>query len=117
MLVHLNLAQQVISEGLRYMCLSHTSRYCTESYKIPDSDFTIPKGMKVIIPTVSIFQSIKSEINSSGLEYDSLILQNGLHFDPDYWTNPETFDPERFSTENKSKLVTGAFQPFGFGPK
>jgi len=85
--------EQVISEGLRYMCLSHTSRYCTESYKIPDSDFTIPKGMKVIIPT------------------------NGLHFDPDYWTNPETFDPERFSTENKSKLVTGAFQPFGFGPK
>ena len=43
---------QVISEGLRYMVLPNTSRYCTEAYNIPDSNFTIPKGMKVLIPTV-----------------------------------------------------------------
>ena len=43
---------QVLSEGLRYMVLPNTSRYCTRTYKIPDSDFTIPKGMKVLIPTV-----------------------------------------------------------------
>ena len=42
----------MISEGLRYMVLPNTARYCTETYKIPDSDFTVPKGMKVIIPTV-----------------------------------------------------------------
>merc|ERR1712181_194667 len=74
--------EQVISEGLRYMVLPNTARYCTETYKIPDSDFTVPKGMKVIIPT-------------AGLE----------------------FDPERFSVEKKSSIVTGAYQPFGFGPK
>ena len=45
---------QVISEGLRYMVLPNTSRYCTKAYKIPDSDFTIPKGMKVMIPTVRL---------------------------------------------------------------
>ena len=45
---------QVISEGLRYMVLPNTSRFCTEAYKIPDSEFTIPKGMKIIIPTVSL---------------------------------------------------------------
>ena len=44
---------QVISEGLRCMSLPSTSRFCTETYKIPDSDFTVPKGMKVIIPSVS----------------------------------------------------------------
>jgi len=83
----------VLSEGLRYMVLPNTSRYCTRTYKIPDSDFTIPKGMKVLIPT------------------------SGLHFDPEYWSHPEEFDPDRFSVENKSNIVTGAFQPFGFGPK
>jgi len=85
--------EQVLSEGLRYMVLPNTSRYCTRTYKIPDSDFTIPKGMKVLIPT------------------------SGLHFDPEYWSDPEEFDPDRFSVENKSNIVTGAFQPFGFGPK
>ena len=50
---------QVISEGLRYMVLPNTSRYCTKAYKIPDSDFTIPKGMKVMIPTVRlVFSSV-----------------------------------------------------------
>merc|ERR1719507_428710 len=85
--------EQVISEGLRYMAIPNTARYCTRTYKIPDSDFTIQKGMKVLIPI------------------------SGLHFDPEYWPNPEEFDPDRFSVENKSNIVTGAFQPFGFGPK
>ena len=43
---------QVISEGLRYMAIPNTARYCTRTYKIPDSDFTIQKGMKVLIPIV-----------------------------------------------------------------
>ena len=52
---------QVISEGLRYMVLPNTSRFCTKAYKIPDSDFTIPKGMKVMIPTVrSVFVTLSS---------------------------------------------------------
>ena len=49
-----DLQSQVISEGLRFICLPNTSRYCTQAFKIPDSDFIIPKGIKVIIPSVSL---------------------------------------------------------------
>jgi len=84
---------QVINEGMRLMPFPFTKRICTKAYKIPGSDFTIPKDMFVLIPTV------------------------GLHHDPQYWPDPDTFDPDRFSPENKSNLHPGAFQPFGYGPR
>jgi len=84
---------QVINEGMRLSSFPFTMRQCTKEYTIPNSEFTIPKGMKVIIPIA------------------------GLHHDPEYWPNPETFDPDRFSPENKSSLQTGSFQPFGNGPR
>ena len=36
---------------------------------------------------------------------------------PDYWTNPEAFDPLRFMPENKDSIVAGSFVPFVIGPR
>jgi len=41
----------------------------------------------------------------------------GVHHSPQYWENPETFDPERF-TKSREKLHTPfAHLPFGAGPR
>lgn len=37
--------------------------------------------------------------------------------DPKYFENPEKFDPERFSDENKDKIQPCTFFPFGVGPR
>jgi len=85
---------QVISETLRkYPTLPLLHRRCTRDFKFPDSDVVIEKGTKVVIPTFA------------------------LHHDPKYYPSPETFDPERFSPENKRNIPDYAFLPFGEGPR
>lgn len=40
-----------------------------------------------------------------------------IHRDPNYFPNPERFDPERFSEENKHNIKPFSYMPFGSGPK
>lgn len=41
----------------------------------------------------------------------------GMHHDPKYFPDPERFDPERFSDENKHNIVPCSYTPFGIGPR
>lgn len=40
-----------------------------------------------------------------------------LHRHPDFWDEPETFNPERFSPENIKKQNKYSYIPFGAGPR
>ncbi|KAG5876878.1 hypothetical protein JTB14_007454 [Gonioctena quinquepunctata] len=89
----------VISETLRkYPVMSATDRICTKRYVIQPVDPTekplvIEKGSLLWIPIYS------------------------LHNDPKKFENPDHFDPERFSDENKDKIDPYAYIPFGAGPR
>lgn len=41
----------------------------------------------------------------------------GLHMDPEYFPNPREFNPERFSEENRDRIVPGTYLPFGNGQR
>ncbi|KAJ8929028.1 hypothetical protein NQ314_018339, partial [Rhamnusium bicolor] len=85
---------RVIYETLRkYPPLQVLFRRCNKDYNVPDTNVTIKKGTSVIVPIL------------------------GIHYDPEYYPNPEKFDPERFTEENKAKRPHFSWLPFGEGPR
>lgn len=68
-------------------------RTSTQPYNIPNTDLKIPKGTFVFIPV------------------------HALHHDPDYYPDPDRFDPERFNAENRASRHPFVYLPFGEGPR
>lgn len=68
-------------------------RQCTKYYIVPGTNIRISKGTDVGIPTFA------------------------LHTDPDFYPNPDTFDPERFNEKNKKARTPFTWLPFGEGPR
>ncbi|GBN26623.1 Cytochrome P450 3A11 [Araneus ventricosus] len=83
------------SEGSVRMHFDHlheimfTNRYALEDVQY--EDIHIPKGTLIQAPVYL------------------------MHHDPDFWSEPEIFDPERFSTKPNSEGIT--YLPFGVGPR
>lgn len=42
---------------------------------------------------------------------------HAIHMDEKYFPEPEKFDPERFSDDNKHDIKPGTYLPFGIGPR
>ncbi|XP_060537016.1 probable cytochrome P450 6a20 [Cylas formicarius] len=86
--------EKVVQETLRkYPPVSTLPRLCSKTYKVPETDVVIDEGTMVQIPIL------------------------GIHMDPDYYPEPEVFNPERFNNENKAKRPKFTWMPFGEGPR
>ncbi|KAH7984143.1 hypothetical protein HPB52_017409 [Rhipicephalus sanguineus] len=71
-------------------------------------------------------RSFVSRRAESDYEFNGMKIPRGLsimaavtyiHHDPELWSEPETFDPERFNPDNKPYIHPISFQPFGKGPR
>ncbi|KAK0183124.1 hypothetical protein PV327_001194 [Microctonus hyperodae] len=86
--------EAIITETLRkYPPAPITSRRCEYPYKIPGTEIILPVGMRVVIPIY------------------------GIHHDPEYYPEPEKFNPDRFIDENIKTRYSYTFLPFGEGPR
>ncbi|KAG8184089.1 hypothetical protein JTE90_025397 [Oedothorax gibbosus] len=84
----------VISETLRINPpATRLDRKASADYKLGDTGIVIPKGTLVTIPVYAIQR------------------------DPKYFPDPEKFDPDRFSPEQRAKRDPYTFMPFGAGPR
>ncbi|GJQ83415.1 Cyp6a9 [Trypoxylus dichotomus] len=93
-LIEMKYMGQVIDETLRlYPSVPLVQRVCTKDYKIHNSNGVIEKGTRIFLPVYA------------------------LHRDPEYYPDPEKFDPNRFNDTNKSKRHPFVYLPFGEGPR
>ncbi|CAL1289564.1 unnamed protein product [Larinioides sclopetarius] len=84
----------VISESMRlYPAVTRLERMTVSDCKLGNSGITVPKGMIVTIPIYAIQR------------------------DPNLFPDPEKFDPDRFTPEERAKRDPCAFMPFGAGPR
>ncbi|KAG5330044.1 C6A14 protein, partial [Acromyrmex heyeri] len=87
---------QVFNETMRILPGALMKKRCTEEFELIGSDGVVCRvqpGMEILIP-----------------------LQ-ALHTDPQYWENPEKYDPERFNSDRKHNIEKFTFLPFGEGPR
>jgi cytochrome P450 len=59
------------------------------------------------------------ELGGFSIPKGSILVMSQMltHRDPRFWKDPETFDPLRFSPEEKAKRPAFAYFPFGAGPR
>ncbi|XP_037954922.1 cytochrome P450 9b2-like isoform X1 [Teleopsis dalmanni] len=88
----------VVSESLRKWTLAAlTDRECSSDYDVTDDEGNLICKLK---------------------QGDRIWFQIvGIHWDDEYYPNPETFDPERFNDENKANMKSMTYLPFGVGPR
>lgn len=81
-------------EALRmYPPLPALFRKCVEDYQIPDTNTTIEKNTSIVFPIL------------------------GLHYDEEYFPEPNKFNPDRFNEANVGNIKPYTYLPFGEGPR
>jgi cytochrome P450 family 9 len=87
----------VVSESLRkWPPIPLTDRNCSK-----DCELNLENGKKILIR------------KNTMLIFPIFLIQR----DPDYFENPEKFDPYRFSDERKGTIAPGTLVSFGSGPR
>ncbi|KAL1384643.1 hypothetical protein pipiens_012997 [Culex pipiens pipiens] len=86
--------EMCINESLRkYPPIGQLTRTVSKDYKVPGTEHTLEKGTTVAIPVY------------------------GIHHDPEFYADPERYDPDRFLPEELAKRNPYSFLPFGEGPR
>ncbi|ENN70768.1 hypothetical protein YQE_12528, partial [Dendroctonus ponderosae] len=83
-----------IAETLRkYSVLPFLDRTCLRDYKVENSDLVIEKGLDVYIQLFA------------------------LNYNPEFFTQPEKYDPQKFANKSKINNEGLYYVPFGDGPR
>jgi cytochrome P450 len=77
--------------------------------------------MRLYPPASTIVREALRDIEIDGYlvpkGYTVMVSPYTLHHKPEYFPDPETFDPQRFTPEREKLLPHYAYMPFGAGPR
>ena len=91
---------------------------------LPKLEYTrmvLEETMRLYPPAMSITRTNTEEDQIDGLTIPKgsslAVFIYGLHHDPEYWLNPERFDPERFAPSAVKARDRFTYIPFSAGPR
>jgi len=114
-----------IQEKLNDVVMSKCDQYgdiCHEMLlDIPYLDHFINEVLRMYSPVPFIERLCNKDVTYDGIHIPKgtiiTISPYSLHYSEEYYTDPETFNPDRWNAENKANLDPYAFMPFGAGPR
>lgn len=92
------------------------------NYHIPYLEATIKETLRISPPVTRLQRRVGVDGYKLGgvpLEKDTHVdlAVYAVHHSPEYYPDPEAFQPERFLPENKHNLIPYTYLPFGHGPR
>lgn len=120
--------QQKLYEEIQNVSASLDGKSVTYEalHKMKYLDCVISESLRVYPPAIQIDRCCSKSIDLDLGNGKTLHIEKGeaiavpiynIHHDPEYFPEPETFNPTRFSDDNKSSIVAGSYIPFGIGPR
>nr|AZZ84125.1 cytochrome P450 CYP427A1 [Laodelphax striatellus] len=92
-----------------------------EVQKLPYMEMVFSEVLRLYPPATFLRKKCTQDCQLGGLKVEAgshiIIPILAMHKDADIYPEPEKFDPERFSEENKNDRHPYAYIPFGSGPR
>lgn len=117
---HADIAQQVLAESQKYMPVEALPKM-DDIAELKLTQQVLDESMRLYPPAWVITRQALADDQFNGIDIpagtDILIPPYLMHRNPAYWPDPEKFDPQRFSPDNKKNQHSGAYLPFAIGPR
>jgi cytochrome P450 len=89
--------------------------------QLPYTRMVIDEALRLYPPAWGLSRQALADDTVGGFHLPGgwlvFVIPYVLHRLPQYWEDPETFDPERFSPENSADRPKFVYVPFGAGPR
>lgn len=113
--------QRKVQEEVDDFFSRHESPDYTNVQELKYLDMVISETLRLYPPGFRFARDIEQDCVLNGQllpKGASLEIPAGfLHYDPEYWPEPESFVPERFTPEAKAARHPFVYLPFGAGPR
>ncbi|KAL6418336.1 hypothetical protein ACFW04_012208 [Cataglyphis niger] len=88
---------------------------------LPYLERCLKEALRLYPSVFVIIRNIKEDVklHSYVIPAETMLFLNiyGVHRDPNFWSNPEVFDPDRFLPERIQKRHPYSYIPFSAGPR
>jgi len=117
---HADIEKKVLAESQKSMPLSSEPNM-GDVAQLQYTQQTLEESMRLYPPVWVLTRQAIEDDHFNGVDIpagtDILIPPYLMHRNAAFWPDPEVFEPERFSAENKVNQHIGAYLPFAIGPR